>query len=486
MAISKGNTLNGLPENTEGDTKPSVSYIPFVHLPAPPLTPPPGQPSLACHTCSHNKCMSLTELKKRQSILDAVKLCDQMGRENFLRQYGFGRAKEYFLVINGKTYDSKAIAGVAHGLEFPQKGALKATDFTGGEHTVQRKLQQLGFTVRRNRDASRKASLRKTFLLTWKEDQWPHKKLLRLVNTFKAEEEVEDVWRFKSHKKAKVGDRVFIMKQGKNPRGLFGSGRITGKPFQNKNMTNKAGQHPWCVDVTFDQLVDPKKTLLVPYEELSRFYPERGLWNNQSSGIEIPEHVASKIEQHWKASNVTTSGGESWSEEEVQRDLAQFSDALFQQEVEKELVAEKSAALPPEPPGPERPPARLLSHKGKRYQRSPKKSADALLSAGYHCEIDSRHKSFTSSQTGENYVEAHHLIPLKQQEHYSFSLDVRANIVSLCPNCHRLVHHAKSEEREQLLVELLNRRKVALEEKGISIKQQNLLRTYRSGIDETD
>jgi len=73
----------------------------------------------------------------------------------------------------------------------------------------------------------------KTFLLTWKEDQWPHEKLLGLVNKFKAEGEVEDSWRFKSHKKAEVGDRVFIMKQGKNPRCLFGAGHIKGKPFQN-------------------------------------------------------------------------------------------------------------------------------------------------------------------------------------------------------------------------------------------------------------
>jgi hypothetical protein len=37
--------------------------------------------------------------------------------------------------------------GAAHGYQFPNKGPLRAADFSGGDATVKAKLEQLGFTV---------------------------------------------------------------------------------------------------------------------------------------------------------------------------------------------------------------------------------------------------------------------------------------------------------------------------------------------------
>ena len=36
-----------------------------------------------------------------------------------------------------------------------------------------------------------------------------------------------------------------------------------------------------------------------------------------------------------------------------------------------------------------------------------------------------------------NYVEAHHLIPMGFQDDFSKSIDVEANIISLCTYCHK-------------------------------------------------
>jgi hypothetical protein len=40
---------------------------------------------------------------------------EAIGREKFLAKYGFGFARSYFIEWNGEHYDSKAIAGAAHG-----------------------------------------------------------------------------------------------------------------------------------------------------------------------------------------------------------------------------------------------------------------------------------------------------------------------------------------------------------------------------------
>ena len=72
---------------------------------------------------------------------------DHLGRENFLEQYGFGQARSYFVTHRGQRYDSKAVAGVAHGYDRPDLGPLRAQDFSGGDATVARHLRSLGFDV---------------------------------------------------------------------------------------------------------------------------------------------------------------------------------------------------------------------------------------------------------------------------------------------------------------------------------------------------
>jgi Domain of unknown function (DUF3883) len=86
-------------------------------------------------------------LTQPQSVLQAVAEFNELGRDAFLAKYGFGKAREYFLLLNSKRYDAKAIAGVAHGYEDPKSGPLPSSDFSGGEQTVRRILQSLGFTV---------------------------------------------------------------------------------------------------------------------------------------------------------------------------------------------------------------------------------------------------------------------------------------------------------------------------------------------------
>jgi hypothetical protein len=91
--------------------------------------------------------MALLSLADRDAVLRVVSECEALGREAFLAKHGFGKAREYFLLLDGKHYDSKAIAGVAYGYEHPNEGPLSAAAFSGGENTVRRVLQQLGFTV---------------------------------------------------------------------------------------------------------------------------------------------------------------------------------------------------------------------------------------------------------------------------------------------------------------------------------------------------
>ncbi|MFF5154751.1 HNH endonuclease [Streptomyces sp. NPDC000348] len=80
-----------------------------------------------------------------EDVIAATEEFRRLGRDNFLRTYGFKRARSYEMVLDGLRYDSKAIVGVAHG--HATGDFLSAGDFSGGAATVARCLHELGFVV---------------------------------------------------------------------------------------------------------------------------------------------------------------------------------------------------------------------------------------------------------------------------------------------------------------------------------------------------
>lgn len=103
--------------------------------------------------------MGLSNITSREPVLAAIEECDRIGREPFLQKYGFGRSRRYWLVHDGNRYDSKAIVGAAHGYVRRDLEPMQAHDFSGGEATVQRKLEKLGFRVEVGVPAVRDAEL---------------------------------------------------------------------------------------------------------------------------------------------------------------------------------------------------------------------------------------------------------------------------------------------------------------------------------------
>jgi hypothetical protein len=86
----------------------------------------------------------------RDGVLKAIAACDAAHDERaFLRDGGFGPAREYMLLHKGKPYASKAIIGVAHGFDRPDLGPLDRHEFSGGigPRGAATILGRLGFEV---------------------------------------------------------------------------------------------------------------------------------------------------------------------------------------------------------------------------------------------------------------------------------------------------------------------------------------------------
>ncbi|AUD24488.1 HNH endonuclease [Bacillus cereus group sp. BC251] len=113
------------------------------------------------------------------------------------------------------------------------------------------------------------------------------------------------------------------------------------------------------------------------------------------------------------------------------------------------------------------------------YKRDPKIAKKAIVLANYKCEIDLKHEDFISKVTKKTYVEAHHLIPMGFQGDFQKSIDVEANIISLCANCHKKLHHAEYEVIEPLIEKLYDARINRLNNCGINIEKRELINYYK-------
>lgn len=91
--------------------------------------------------------MSLSLLTDPAAVDAAIDEYEALGGEAFRTQYGYGKARNLFVIRGGTLYDSKAIAGVAVGKQHPELGPLKPDQFSGGDQTVRKTLEGLGFAV---------------------------------------------------------------------------------------------------------------------------------------------------------------------------------------------------------------------------------------------------------------------------------------------------------------------------------------------------
>lgn len=113
-----------------------------------------------------------------------------------------------------------------------------------------------------------------------------------------------------------------------------------------------------------------------------------------------------------------------------------------------------------------------------KYPRDPQVAANALGIAGYVCENDKQHITFTRKSNRKNYTEPHHLIPISVHKDFKYSLDIEENVCSLCSTCHNCLHYGIDTEREIILKKLYEERKEMLIKVGLEISFEQLKNYY--------
>lgn len=125
-----------------------------------------------------------------------------------------------------------------------------------------------------------------------------------------------------------------------------------------------------------------------------------------------------------------------------------------------------------------RPPESINTRNGRKYKTDARIIKTACKLNNYSCVVDPNHPTFIST-SDTNYVEGHHIIPMCAQKDFEINIDRIENIATLCPLCHKAIHHANKEYKRELLSKIYNPAKQEeLKNLGINITLDDLLNKY--------
>jgi len=139
-----------------------------------------------------------------------------------------------------------------------------------------------------------------TFLLVWSRKKWdwtdlPEKK-----------EEVQEKgyticpYSCGNNKSISLGDRVFFIRLGWEPRGIFASGIVVKERYEKEHWDEKENRKIGYIDVRVNSLLDPGVDRILPLSSLEKGRLGEMHWKSQVSGIKIPEDIVDEVEKEFK------------------------------------------------------------------------------------------------------------------------------------------------------------------------------------------
>jgi 5-methylcytosine-specific restriction protein A len=132
---------------------------------------------------------------------------------------------------------------------------------------------------------------------TWNPLIWHWQDIARFIDATARDRGVVDTWSVNNRKHGiGPGDRFYLLKVGRQPRGMVGSGTIISEPYPGPHWDGTPGKTNQKIDVEFDRVIDPARVL--PALLLSESLPHTN-WKPMSSGTTIDPADEDQLESLW-------------------------------------------------------------------------------------------------------------------------------------------------------------------------------------------
>lgn len=140
-----------------------------------------------------------------------------------------------------------------------------------------------------------------TYLLVWNPDQWHWWD--DLTESFERRGRYwYGTWSTGRNKSIVPGDRLFLSRVGREPRGIVASGVATSRVYPDVHWDDRrqaAGHEGLYVDLRFDTLLNPSSQEILASDSLKRGVLREMNWSPRASGVAVPAHIATALENAW-------------------------------------------------------------------------------------------------------------------------------------------------------------------------------------------
>jgi 5-methylcytosine-specific restriction protein A len=247
-----------------------------------------------------------------------------------------------------------------------------------------------------------------TFLLTWNPSKWPWASLDADYDLARRQGFFDVRWSCGRSKRSRAGDRVFLLRQGIEPRGIVASGFVTSdEPFAANHFADE-GRSALYVATRFDVLLHPDREPIFPRARLDSGGLAGVHWDTQGGGITIAPDAAAELEELWHAFLIQRGYSPIVLADEVPAAERFWEGALRRITVnayERDVTARRAC----------------IAHFG---------------AACRACGFDFR---ATYGELGKGFIHVHHTRPLSEVR-TGYAVDPKQDLVPVCPNCHAMLH----------------------------------------------
>lgn len=232
-----------------------------------------------------------------------------------------------------------------------------------------------------------------------------------MSNDVKAGKSISTRWSCGNSKRFKVSDRVFLIRLGEEPKGIFASGTITKGPYEDLHWDeDKAatGETQYFVRVQFDTLLNPNTDPILSRELLKATPFSDMHWDTQMSGVHIPDKVAQELEKTWiNFANRTIF----FLAEEIDETSAIYEGALHRISVNA-------------------------------FERNPEARSKCIVHYGPRCFVCGFDFAKVYGEPGKDFIHVHHLRQISEIGE-EYQIDPIRDLRPVCPNCHAIIHRRK-------------------------------------------
>lgn len=143
-----------------------------------------------------------------------------------------------------------------------------------------------------------------SYLLTWNPKNWSWNELPEIARRLEEGMPVEQRWSCGNSRSIELGSRVFLLRQGTEPKGIVASGWVTRIPFAapHWNAARAAkGNSAFFIMFAADVLLDPDSNTPLDVRQFVSGPLAEVQTDAPASGNGIPEHVAVALSEAWAA-----------------------------------------------------------------------------------------------------------------------------------------------------------------------------------------